>query len=1119
VNASRKKAPDQDQRDAAVRERQRNVLIDAGAGTGKTTILVERLVNMIAPRDGAPAIPIARIAAVTFTRRAAGELRFRIREHLLAELAAEGADERRRPLLHDALAGIDTAHVGTIHSFSDRLLRLRPREARLSPTFEILEDNEELVQETFTLLLEGAQSGTLAASFAGTPHEALASEAEQTVQDALRAGLRATQRETEWWIYGGLDTLVRGLVNQRDLQAELSEVPAVDLEIFREYAREFIERAKNVRGSAPGQQWLMRNSAVLRRLLDETDSVLIFAETVRDLGRKPSDASKKVGFANDDKAWAAWYAFVGDTRQKAVRATPLRDDLLGPFHRWMACRLVRLRPIVLELYDRVKARHRAVDQIELLLGLRELLHRDKGARAEYQALFDHILVDEFQDTDPLQAEILLYLCENGARADRWDEVDLSPGKLTLVGDPKQSIYRFRRADIAMYDRVRSVVARGPHLPVRLSANFRSQPALIDWFNDRFKNVLGRCADPEHPFDPKTGEVFHQELLPGHGSGSEQGAPVVHVVPFERAEGDGKADEYRELEAVVMARYLRWLVERSGVKITDPVSEARRAVGFGDVAILAIATTNLRLLFSAFDAMGVPYSARGGTLFLDDPLHRWFLLGLRAIADREDGVAEASLLRRPFFSVDLLDVLRARTAEKDMDDERALRGRAAIEWVRELRRRRFERSPGETARDLLEGSAFARVVALGPNGAQRLRGLREICLALEQLAASEGLDYDAATARLRGWVDDPPQLDPPFPVDRAAVQVMTVHQAKGLEFPVVLLWDGRASWAGPRDNAQWRVDRDGRGWALRLDNLDWEEPQGLNLAETEQRYRDAERRRIVYVAATRARDLLVIPKAGMPGKNLIPGALVAKPYPDGVMEPFTFVEGSGAEWAKGIEPVPEREIVVATDMDQQIEKRWLAAADRAAEPRFRPVAVSSERVVSEDEGELERQAPKRREGRYGALFGETVHRAIGLAMRDQERSVEEIVRVVASRTGLTDHLDAAACDVANALGALRAEGLLRPPGPTLRLEYPVVGAKEGGKMLVGYVDLVSAVDGKVDIIDFKTDQPPAGDPREVYPEYVEQVRVYGRLLEAAGLGDTRSRHHGLLFTAEKRICWV
>ena len=228
-------------------------------------------------------------------------------------------------------------------------------------------------------------------------------------------------------------------------------------------------------------------------------------------------------------------------------------------------------------------------------------------------------------------------------------------------------------------------------------------------------MLGPSVDPEHPVEPKTGRVFHEGLLSELVAASKKAGPVVHVVPFERAEWGGRTDEYRELEASVWARYLRWLVKRSGVNVADPVSGARRGVGYGNVAILAIATTNLKLLFSArnkpLPSSDEPRPARGGKLFLDDLLHRQFLLGLRSIADREDGVAEATLLRRPFFSIDLLDVVRARTADEETGDERALRGRAAIEWVRDLGRRRFDRSPGETAYEVgeailtLESGAF------------------------------------------------------------------------------------------------------------------------------------------------------------------------------------------------------------------------------------------------------------------------------------------------------------------------------------------------------------------------------------------------------------------------------
>jgi len=127
--------------------------------------------------------------------------------------------------------------------------------------------------------------------------------------------------------------------------------------------------------------------------------------------------------------------------------------------RWIATRLARLFQVVIVLYQRVKARRRQLDQLDLLLKLRNLLAKDKQARPEYQGRFDSVCVDEFQDTDLLQAEIVLYICERERRAERWEDVILSDGKLTLVGDPKQSIYRFRRADIAMYERVRKIVAK------------------------------------------------------------------------------------------------------------------------------------------------------------------------------------------------------------------------------------------------------------------------------------------------------------------------------------------------------------------------------------------------------------------------------------------------------------------------------------------------------------------------------------------------------------------------------------------------------------------------------------------------------------------------------------
>ena len=250
----RKPAPDQAQRDAAVAEHHRNVLVDAGAGTGKTTILVDRLVEMLAPLGTQAAVPISRIAAITFTRKAAGDLRLRIRERLLNELADVRPGSQREAQLRDALAGLDTAYVGTIHGFADRLLRLRPVEADLSPSYEIAEDQGPLVRETLQVLLQAVESGTLVAELIGANAAARADEATRTILDALAAGLQVESRETEWKVYYGLDALVEGFIRQRDIPPP--DVPALpfDFTAFGVAADEFIQHSQfSTRGFPRGR--------------------------------------------------------------------------------------------------------------------------------------------------------------------------------------------------------------------------------------------------------------------------------------------------------------------------------------------------------------------------------------------------------------------------------------------------------------------------------------------------------------------------------------------------------------------------------------------------------------------------------------------------------------------------------------------------------------------------------------------------------------------------------------------------------------------------------------------------------------------------------------------------
>jgi ATP-dependent helicase/nuclease subunit A len=287
VARRREPAPDQAERDAAIRERGRNVLIDAGAGTGKTAILVDRLVEMVAPTTGARPVPLRRMAAITFTRKAAGELRLRIRERLLEELAEHGLAGERQILLREALAELDTAWVGTIHGFADRLLRLRPVEAELSPGYHIAEDEAEgdLVRETWTTLLHAVQSETLEAELAGTPAAGRAAEATRTVEAALAAGLRAASHESEHGTYFGLDALVGGFVRRRDVPPADAEAAGFDAAAFRRAAEEFVAVATLVRGTTPGARCIRETADAVARLRAETDPARLFRQVRRALDR------------------------------------------------------------------------------------------------------------------------------------------------------------------------------------------------------------------------------------------------------------------------------------------------------------------------------------------------------------------------------------------------------------------------------------------------------------------------------------------------------------------------------------------------------------------------------------------------------------------------------------------------------------------------------------------------------------------------------------------------------------------------------------------------------------------------------------------------------------------
>ncbi|MEM1207449.1 MAG: UvrD-helicase domain-containing protein, partial [Acidobacteriota bacterium] len=424
--------------DAAGRERIRtslgeSLLVEAAAGTGKTTVLVQRLVAALGAETGPDGRPpdASRVVAVTFTRKAAGELKLRLRLELDRARGA-ATDDAVRARLDDAISRLEEAHIGTIHSFCAEILRQRPVEAAIDPAFQEMDDGESaaLYERAFQGWIEGKleeMPEALArglARLAAKPRFDGASPVEQ---------LRRAGRDLADW--RDFDAPWRRDPFQRDLALNT----LVDrLGALAEMAKQGVPRDPLHQALEPVVQlatWIERSEeASGRRDFDEIEALLV--ELLRDLRRQKARFGRSVDYAP------------GLRRRDVIEARDgLLEELEDVVRRADADLAAGLRlelRQVIDDYEALKHATGRLDFLDLLVRCRDLLRDRADVRAYFQERFSVLFVDEFQDTDPLQAEILLLLSADDPGESDWMRVRPVPGKLFLVGDPKQSIYRFRR---------------------------------------------------------------------------------------------------------------------------------------------------------------------------------------------------------------------------------------------------------------------------------------------------------------------------------------------------------------------------------------------------------------------------------------------------------------------------------------------------------------------------------------------------------------------------------------------------------------------------------------------------------------------------------------------------
>jgi ATP-dependent exoDNAse (exonuclease V) beta subunit len=483
---------DADARRAIREDLDATLVVEAAAGTGKTTEMIARIIAVI--RTGASRLE--QIVAVTFTEKAAGEMKLRLRTELerarqvAVERAAAATDGARDAasaetrLLQAALGELEVARIGSIHSFCADLLRERPIEARIDPLFEVAaeDDSERIYNEAFDRWLQT----TLAAPGDG-------------VRRMLRRKAPSEQLRRAGW----------ALVDRRDFTGawrrdEFDRDAAIDT-VLHELAG---FAALGELASDPKDKL-----ADLCKKLDRWLAELGRRESVRARDHDGLEAELA-----DVKRW--WWKTTGGRSQNfgkdLLRAdVVLRRDVaraaLEAFLRAadadLAARLhAELAPLV-TAYEEAKARTGRLDFLDLLAKTRDLLRDDPRVRREMQQRFTHFFVDEFQDTDPLQVEILMLLCADDPGCADPAHARAVPGKLFVVGDPKQAIYRFRRADITLYEAVKHrLVAEGARL-LYLTTSFRSVPAIQSAVNAAFEPVMQGNGQAEYvPLEPSRADA-------------------------------------------------------------------------------------------------------------------------------------------------------------------------------------------------------------------------------------------------------------------------------------------------------------------------------------------------------------------------------------------------------------------------------------------------------------------------------------------------------------------------------------------------------------------------------------------------------------------------------------
>ena len=1094
-----KRQLDEEIRQEIIAGTDRSMLVEAAAGTGKTTLLVDRILSGV--RRGHFGLP--GVVAITFTEKAAAELESRLRQALRSMAAQKEGEERRR--LEAGLEELDRANISTIHSFCATLLRERPAEAGVDPEFEVLDATQtDLLQEKCWERWIGEQ----------VQHPEVT-----PLVEALIAGVKVG---SGGFRSIGLQDLAGQIVGASDVlsrpEFDLGRPACTPQTTAARLRKKAEEAAAYIRTSMKGGN---KNSRRLRRAV----------ERIQDL---PPDempllraAAASVARVKPEKAITS---FERDSREEGLEIfcelIDVATDLLGH----LACDVLEWLTGYAGRFHEEKRRRSALTFQDLLRLAARMLRDSPEARRHFQARYDAFFVDEFQDTDPLQAEVIAYLCEKptDSPARSFREVELDQSKLFVVGDPKQSIYRFRRADVQIYEEFKDLFRQlpRPDESVRqVFRNFRSTAPLIENVNRLFDALLQ--PSPE----PGVYQAENVRLVAAQDAPAGEAAPVVVLTPpEEEACDEWGAPEAREAEARYVAAFIRRAVEGP---LPEPVgSAADRPLTYSSFACLFRALTSVDLYEEALEAQGIPYRVIGGKSFYRREEISETLALLQAVDDPLDHISIVAALRSSFFGHSDEDLLAYRQEGGRWNYQRTPVTEGPVgqtmQMLGEWHEKRNRVPPQELLRQILDRTKALEAFMLKPAGRQRAANLRKLLGQLRSFwrTARESfrstVDYLAGLHRRQEAEEESSVVEP----GDDFVSIMSIHKSKGLEFDAVVLPDLARGFLPPSGGLL--VDRTGGRVAVSpaggIQSAHYEE-----LLQTEEGNELEEQKRLLYVAATRAKRLLALPLFWQ-GKRSKSSSMLGflrqtDLFPSPEQVPFGEAQEGIFYWdtsalraevatAGGPRPaLPEGAEPTAEDL-LAARKEWLEGHEAGVALARRGVHIVRPSMLEEVKGGGITPAGVEVEGPGGRAFGSLFHAVMErLPLPETETGdLEQVAGGLARLEAAGYGAEAAAVTEAARLAVQTARndafGGMLAESQQVRREVPFAvplrlireADAAGDGFLEGSIDLLFDDGAATRILDYKTDRLYDTDPAEAADRYWPQLALYGRAAEVCGYAD-------------------